>query len=184
MKYRLLCCGAAMLLLLTGCSADGWMAHRVLDLAGVSKSEDYQTYEELAEQGRLDKEGHYQSPDVTEIQEQAQAHEGMVRVTFGRNSKLEVSYFYDAEQNKPVDSGNCWLKPGESIYSSEPVSRSKAEPCELDVFRISQYDELGEKSLFLEQEWEADKPVLTVPADFSAAELSVEPISRAGGPEA
>lgn len=151
----------------------------ILRQSGVIPEEDYQKYIELRESGLLDLDGQYIAPAMTA--EPSPEPEG-IHVTFAKNAYMEVEYYLDAELSQPVNLKECYLKPGDCIYSAEPACKHPVtDKYSFDHFSVYAYDEAGKKGeeLFWSDE-DAESPhmVLRIPADYEGTEISVVPLGK------
>lgn len=163
------------IMILSGCSADDFFLHR----SGIEES-DYQKYIELRDEDQLDEEGLYISQELDGPQEFAPPADS-VHVTFAENTFINVQYFLDAEGKIPVNLQQCYLKPGECIYASEPECYHPITNCySFDRFCVYSVDmESGKREeLFWTNDEAAPLLVLQVPDNYGGAEVSVVPIGK------
>ncbi len=158
-----------LLLSLAGCSQ---LENAALELAGVTKGENYQTYLDLQEKGELDENGHY---DVSNAQE---APQGSIQVSFAKNSCLDVEYFTDAACIEPIESAVWYFEPGDVVYAKEPEVVAKFSAFyEFEGFKLYTYDEKGNRSDF-SQEDVGNGVVLRIPEGWKNISFSVVPMGH------
>lgn len=122
-RLRMLIVGL-LVVMLAGCAAtNGTVEKMLLQKSGVAEDEDYQEYQRLMEENKLDEEGYYAG---WEGEENGNADEelaqGTVHVTFADNRYLRIDYYKDAELTQPIREDACYLEPGDCIYAAEPES--------------------------------------------------------------
>ena len=164
-------------LILTGCSTqDVLCSELVASLTNMADDSDYQTYLDLEKTGQLDSEGTY----IVESVDQWEIPEGSVRITFGQNKDLRVTYSTDKRGNDPVSVASCWLLPGQSLYA-RPGEKSDNNSFALAEFRIREYD--ANDVLLQESTRTANnlnEPILTVPEQPPAGGYSIIPVGQYG----
>ena len=150
------CC----LYLLSGCSFSDLMSWS----AGVNKDPDYQTWERLSENGKLDPEGKYTADAVC--------------VTFAENNFLDVKYYRDAEKQNEITEPNCYLLPGDFIYcEAEPKKQSEGLYL-FDHLDVIEYSDQNERGDTLDWKYGEDGTILLVPYDYKGTDISIEPIGH------
>lgn len=83
---------------------------------------------------------------VASEQKPQQVNEGKIQITFASNSFLDIDYFYDEAFTKPIDTRNCFLQKGESIYVSKiDVKNAKSNLYSFSEFRFVEYDSEGKR---------------------------------------
>lgn len=103
-------------------------------------------------------------------------HNGTVQVTFATNSFLEIKYFYDEKLTQPIDTKNCYLNKGESIYVSEiNVQNTKSNLYGFSEFRFVEYDSDGKRKTPTNTQTSSGR-IYTLPDDFEGQGISVLPI--------
>ena len=147
-----------LLCVLSSCSFSDLMSKGT----GVTGDPDYQTWEKLSENGKLNKEGKYTSDAV--------------HVTFARNGYVEAKFFRDPEMKDEITEGGCYLFPGDVIYyqaKTKPGSDQFYLYDHLDVIEYSDQNVRGSKL-----NWAHGDPdnIIIIPNEFTGTEVSVEPI--------
>lgn len=104
------------------------------------------------------------------------SHEGTVQVTFAANSFLDIDYYYDENLTQPIDTKNCYLNKGESIYvSGIEVQNTKSNLYSFSEFRFVEYDSDGKRKNTTSTQG-VSGVIYTVPNDFDGQGISVLPI--------
>lgn len=104
------------------------------------------------------------------------SNNGTIQVTFARNNYLEIDYFYDNELTQPIDTTNCWLNKGDSIYISKiKPKKTKSNLYNFSEFRFVFYDNDGNRT-DVEKTSTASGKIYTVPNDFDGKGISILPI--------
>lgn len=175
MKKLLPLLASFCVLFLAGCSqAQTYAEEKILQASGISADADYQEYKDLEASGRLNEQGLFRDGSIAQEGQRS----GSVHVTFAENAYLKITYYYDEGLTQPVDTRQCYLEPGDRIYASEPTLNSPySDKYRFSEFRLWQIDGEGRHS-FPAPENGSPGLVLTVPADFTGTELSVEPLGR------
>ena len=162
---------------LSGCGAvEDYLAERVQEEFLVSAGEnyqDYQEYEDMKASNRLNEEGMYQ-----EAEEEEETHPGTIHVTFMENSFLKAEYYFDEGLTRQIDTENCYINPGDSIYMSV-IDGGAGSPggYTFSGFRIWEWREDG--SRYPRPDIDSGFPlVMTAPLDCRSAQLSVAPLGE------
>lgn len=174
--YGALC--AALLLSLAGCAElSETIENYAMEQAGITQNEDYQSYQNMQNKGELDENGHYQGDETIEL-EGVELPKGDVKISFAKNSCLDVEYFSDAAYTQPIK-GNVWyLNAGDSVYAKTPAPTvAFTDFYEFDRFLLYTYDGDGGRSEFTQENTE-DGLVLRIPEEWDGSAFSVAPIGR------
>ncbi|SCX30169.1 hypothetical protein SAMN02910436_02548 [Ruminococcaceae bacterium P7] len=103
-------------------------------------------------------------------------HDGTVQVTFATNSFLEIEYFFDENLTQPIDTKNCYLNKGESIYiSGIDVQNAKSNLYSFSEFRFVEYDLDGKRKNSTSTQVTTGL-IYTLPNEFDGQGISVLPI--------
>jgi len=166
------------ILALSGCSAAEAKA-RTLHFLRIISDEEYQTYVNMVDNGQLDENGHYAAAEFSSELE-VLPPEDSVHVTFAQNAYITVQYYTGADLEKPLDPKQCYLKPGDYIYVSEPVCNHPSSSWyKFDRFRMYAYDESGSRTQELScSSANTSSLVLRIPEDHTGSEISVVPIGK------
>lgn len=168
----------ALLLSLAGCAdLSESIEDYAMKLAGITQNEDYQRYQKMQNNGELDENGHYQGDETIELEE-VELPKGDVKISFAKNSCLDVEYFSDAACTQPIN-GNVWyLNAGDSVYAKTPATTvAFTDFYEFDRFLLYTYDRDGSRSEF-SQENTADGLVMRIPEEWDGSAFSVVPIGK------
>lgn len=174
--YGALC--AALLLSLAGCAElSETIENYAMEQAGITQNEDYQSYQNMQNKGELDENGHYQGDETIEL-EGVELPKGDVKISFAKNSCLDVEYFSDAAYTQPIK-GNVWyLNAGDSVYAKTPAPTvAFTDFYEFDRFLLYTYDSDGSRSEFSQENTE-DGLVLRIPEEWDGSAFSVVPIGK------
>ena len=113
---------------------------------------------------------------VKENENSNDSSDGTIQVTFARNNYLEVEYYYDEELTHPIDTTNCRLNKGDSIYVSKiKPKKTKSNLYSFSEFRFVFYDNDGNRT-DIKKTTNANGKVYTIPNDFEGKGISVLPI--------
>lgn len=175
-KAAILCC-IFCVLVLSGCSA---AKDFILRYSGVMSKEEYQKYTELRDSGQLDETGRYTLAALEDTQEFSPPADS-IHVTFAENAYITISYYLDADHKVPINIQQCYLKPGDSIYASEPECHHPSSNWySFDRFCVYEYDTEGNKSheLLWSDEESLSPLVLHIPEDYTGNEISIVPLGK------
>ena len=116
---KLLLIQILILLTLSGCSAkDGIYAKlqgEMLKKSNLESNDSYSDYLRFKDSEQIDEQGHYIMPEEETMK-------GSIHITFFDNNLLSTAYYYDKEMTAPIDTDNCYINPGDSIYADIPQS--------------------------------------------------------------
>ena len=113
---------------------------------------------------------------VASEQKPQQVNEGKIQITFASNSFLDIDYFYDEAFTKPIDTRNCFLQKGESIYVSKiDVKNAKSNLYSFSEFRFVEYDSEGKRGESTTSNAKSGA-IYTLPNDFDGQGISVLPV--------
>lgn len=176
MKKSKLILLAILLLVLSGCtSIDGYWGKVLVQKSGVLDDKDYQEYQRLVEENKLNEEGYYIGTD--QLDKDLSEEKSGVHVTFADNRYLTIYYSKDAEHTQPIRTEDCYLEPGDRIYLvSEESNNPNTNLYGLAAFRIYEYDAEGNRGDLLYSGAAMDGLVYEIPADFEGTEISILPI--------
>lgn len=168
-----------VLLLLPGCSRlDAHYVNRIEEESGMTKTPDYQAYQRYEEAGNLDQDGYYLQ-DAFETEEDEEAPQGTVRVTFAANAFLKVQYYTDSAFSDSISSNEVYFKPGESIYAE--VTLEKTAPSStyaFSAFRISELDAEGKSTLTKTVTPGETGLIMQISEEDVGKELSIAPMGK------
>lgn len=175
MKLKTCFIVVGMVTSLTGCrSVENAVEENMLKKSGLSEEVSYQNYEKYALSGQLDSDGYFSEEETATPEPN-----GSICLTFAKNSNLETHYYKDAAHDTEISDEEYYLNPGDSVYAAVPVNAVSASSMYgFSAFRIY---ERGSDNAFilsdtLEMKKTADGYVLTIPADYTNTDVSIEPI--------
>lgn len=170
-----LCC-AVSVLVLSGCSAAG---ASLLRNSGIITEEDYQSYIELHDSGKLDNDGRYKAPELAD-EPVPSFPDGSIHVTFAENACISVMYYSDTNLKTPIDPSQCYIMPGAYIYASEPVCRHpSSNHYRFDRFSIYSYDAEGNRGEEVPCGVNEGPPLaIQIPENYEGTELAVVPAGK------
>lgn len=166
---------------LSGCTdVDNYLEQLILEKSGILEDEDYQQYQWLLEEGKLDQDGCYADPRFVEEDEISQeTPEAQVHVTFADNRYLKVKYYKNADLTEEIDTTNCYLNAGDCIYASDAESiNPNSNLYQLEEYRILEYDSDGNRKDEQFQSTADSDLVYQIPATYSGTDLSIIPIGE------
>ena len=108
-------------------------------------------------------------------EETPESHDGEIAVSFANNSNLDIDYYYDKESTSFVDINNCYLNPGDSIYSVIETFSSKSTLYTFEEFEL--YDIKNGERYKISNE-SSDPYIINIPSDYKGTSISVVPIGK------
>ena len=168
----------AAFLTLSGCSnIESYLEEKIWQDSQILTDQDYLEYQRLATDGQLDIDGIYQEP--VEADETVTQPAGPIHVTFAENAFLESHYFKDTGLTNPINTQNCYLNPGESIYISLPKeNNSYTNQYSFSQFRVVAWDNGKRQNTDFSFINNGQNLVLTIPTNCPWTELSIEPLGQ------
>ncbi|MBQ4512408.1 MAG: hypothetical protein II969_05410 [Anaerolineaceae bacterium] len=168
---------AIIISLLCGCSTIKERVTQALwNYSGITEDPAYIQYVELEKGNELNQEGVYHSEIVDEYLAEEDKPSGSIQVSFARSEFLQMEYYRDAEMNEKLDTENCWLNPGDTIYVSEVKLSNTINPFyHFSEIRVRQIDEKGNAEI-LSVVTEVPGLLYHIPEDFSGTDISIVPI--------
>ncbi len=151
---------ALCLLLLSGCSFSDLMSWGT----GVKQDPDYQTWEKLSENGKLDKDGKYTADAV--------------HVTFAKSSFFDMKYYRDPEMKDELSVDSCYLLPGDLIYCTATVRGDAENYYSFDHLDVIEYSADNIRGKKLDWKYQNNGSALMIPFDYKGIEVSIEPIGQ------
>ena len=162
---------------LAGCSSaigKTFIDDQMMKKSGVLEDDNYKQYQQMVTEDRIDSDGYF-----TDKLEEDKEPQGQIHVTFAKNSNLETQYYLDSAHEKAIDTSDCYLNPGTSIYAvvtkKDDVFSSMYD---FSSFRIYEFDKNGKRveSSDLRMTDTDDGQVLNIPDSFSGTDISIEPV--------
>lgn len=166
-----------VVLFLAGCSpVDGYIKDKMLQQSGVLENKDYIQYQNYLAEGKLDQYGYYNAENNDQ-----NSISGTIHVTFPSNNNLIVNYYEDANHTNMLNTANCYLNPGDSVYASVEISSDVFSSLyEFSNFNIYEYRADGSRELLAD--WDPDYKntgiALKIPSSYTGTELSIEPVGK------
>lgn len=168
-----------VLFVLSGCSGIRSRVEKILwEHSGVPEELSYIQYQQMEESDALDGEGFYRSPELEQY-ELSQIKPGPIHVSFARNDFLHFDYFLDARMLEPLDTADCWLNPGDTIYFSEPKPENPYSSLyQFSEFRIYELDENNRVKQLMESVKNVSGELFQIPEDFEGLNISIVPLGE------
>ena len=161
-KGLLILLAVICLFALSGCSFSDLMSKGT----GIASDPDFQTWEKLSKNGKLDENGKY-TPNA-------------IHVSFAGNNFLNVHYYRDMEKKVEFKDGAAYLFPGDKIYASVKVQDSAEGIYLFDTLKAFEYSKENARGKELFWPFASDISCLTIPADYLGTEIAIEPIGHFG----
>ncbi len=163
---------------LTGCSVKSYAEQTILKNSGIELDEDYQSYLSYDEEGLLDEDGYFDSPDW-DLDSLEDTQSGSIHVTFADNNFFWINYYRDAGMEQLIDPLDFWVDPGDEIYAAEPLNYNKVSNLyRLAGYRIVTYDKEGRVLTSSLQRVSDDGLIIKVPNSFEGTEMAILPIGE------
>lgn len=138
----------------------------VLKAAGITEEPAYNQYQNLLASGMLNSEGEYAIGE--------QSHNGLIHVTFANNPYMKTSYFRDAEQKEIIDTDNCYLSPGDSIYGTVELHDSPSSRFHFLQFDIREFSSSNSAGKIIASSKAEDSFIYKLTSDYN--EISIIPV--------
>lgn len=182
MKKRILLSslGLCLTLTLTGCvGVNGALERKMLEQAGITAEENYQSYESYRQEGKLTAQGYYSEVAFEAEEDESGAAEGAAHVSFARNGYLEVRYFTDAAHTQEITDQAAYFEVGQKIYAAVSVHSAPASTYTFSAFRLYRFTEEGREQVATLPVGE-NGPVLEIGSDMQGGDFALEPIGSYG----
>ena len=176
MKKIILVVSTSSFVFLTGCMNTEARIETAFLEYSQQNDEGYSQYLMMQEEGNLDEEGNYyqlefQSKSLENVENVKPVH-----ITFWDNSYLNIQYYYDEACTMPIDTKECYLDYGESIYATKPkVVRANIDNYSFSSYQIWNYDAEGEQTIENIVD-NATGLIFTAPNQPDITEYSIEPV--------
>ncbi len=163
---------------LTGCSLRSYAEQTILKNSGIEEDADYQSYISYDEEGLLDEDGYFDSPDWDPGASES-TQTGSIPVTFADNNFFWINYYRDAAMEQLIDPLDFWVDPGDEIYAAEPLNYNKvSDMYRLAGFRIVTYDKEGRMLSSSLQSVSGDGLIIRIPNSFEGTEVAILPVGE------
>lgn len=177
-RASLIFCLGITVSLFSGCSSvDSCLEKVFLERSGIQADDDYLEYTEMEKNNQLGEDGVYVDTDIFDASETIETTSGVVHVTFANNRYLTIKYYSDANCTEQIDTEDCFLNPGDTIYASAESKNPNSNLYGIESYRICEYDNDNVKKNEVVQK-ATSTFVYQIPADFSGTELSIIPIGE------
>lgn len=172
----ILAVGCLSIALLTSCGKlDQKLEQAFFNRAGIAADSNYQDYQKLKSDSKLDDSGLTRFDDDEETGDHGS---GSVCVSFANNSNLAITYYTDETLSNPILFNEYYLNPGDCIYAAEPKSTNDASDLySFKEYRIYCYNSTGERMQSETSEGQGNL-VYQIPVDYTGAKLSIMPIGQ------
>ena len=166
--------------MLSGCGkVDAYLEARILEGSGILEDQEYQQYSEMKQNNQLGEDGAFDDTDIFVETADDNAAAGTVHVTFAENRYLKIQYFLDSNLTEKIDTTQCYLNPGDTIYAAVESKNPNSNLYALSAYRIYEYD--GENTVKNETTHTVesqDNLVYQIPTTFTGSELSIVPVGE------
>lgn len=165
-------------LILSGCSdIESYVDEKIWQDSQILEDQDYQEFQRLSNENLLDANGIYN--ELIQAEEDESKPSGQIHITFAENAFFEPNYFLDAEHASLINTQNCYLNPGESVYVSTPSPQNpNTNKYLFSRFRVMAYEDGKRQDTELSFTNDGDNLVMTIPPDCPWTELSIEPLGE------
>lgn len=143
----------------------------------IQNDPDFQQYQKLNIDGKLDSDGVYIDRDYITSTPNPSVSQGQVHVTFATNRYLKIKYYSDADLTKEINQDECFLNPGDTIFATVESENINSNLYRIAKFIIIEYNSEGVEKAQYSQKANSSK-VFSIPMDFSGTELSIIPIGE------
>ncbi|MBR2726416.1 MAG: hypothetical protein IKD71_00805 [Solobacterium sp.] len=159
---------------LTGCSGMTKLAAAQIEKeSNFEEFEEYQRFKEYESHNYIDENGNYIENEVVSDE----IPEGSIHVTFGENNHIRLNYYSDPEKQNQLNTNNCYLNPGDSIYSTDPTLMSYTNTYHFYGFTVYEFDESGNRE-DIDIEAAEDSLVYQIPQDYTGNKLMILPYGK------
>lgn len=178
MKKVAVCLMVILSLALTGCSSvEDRFKMAIMDEAGITTDSDYVEYRTLDEEGRLNENGEIADADFFDEGNVADTKSGAIHVTFAENRYLLINYYLDAALTKRIDTTDCYLNPGDSIYADVLSTNKISNMFGISYFTLTEYGDNAQVKSQSKHYLDGNL-ICTIPEDYKGTELSLMPIGE------
>lgn len=148
--------------------------------SGAADEMAYIQYQQMESANALNADGFYQSEQFEEQKRSLMAKpSGTIHVSFAKNEFLQVEYYRDASMSEPLEAYNCWLNPGDAIFTSVPVvMNQRNEFYQFSEFRVYEIDENRNNRKLLAIAKDLPGLLYQIPDDFSGIDLVIIPLGE------
>ncbi len=179
-RLALILSAGVVVTMLSGCGqVDEYLQNRFLEKSGILEDQEYQQYSEMKQNNQLGEDGTFNDTDVFTETTVTDVADGSVHVTFAENRYLDIQYYLDSDMTQRIDTTQCYLNPGDTIYASVESKNPNSNLYALSTYRIYEYD--SENTVKNETTYpieDKDNLVYQIPSTFTGSEISIVPIGE------
>ncbi len=179
-RLALILSAGVVVTMLSGCGqVDEYLQNRFLEKSGILEDQEYQQYSEMKQNNQLGEDGTFNDTDVFTETTVTDVADGSVHVTFAENRYLDIQYYLDSDMTQRIDTTQCYLNPGDTIYASVESKNPNSNLYTLSTYRIYEYD--SENTVKNETTYpieDKDNLVYQIPSTFTGSEISIVPIGE------
>ena len=163
---------------LSGCSdAGGLLRSVIFDKAEIKEDKEYIEYKSLLDNGRLADNGEITDAEHLYDKIPVDSHTDKIHATFAENRYLKITYYLNEERTNKIDTTDCYLNPGDTIYAQIQSTNKISNMYGLSHFLITEYSDDSRIKSQIQQPM-AGNLVYCIPIDFKGKELSIAPIGK------
>lgn len=179
-RLALILSAGVVVTMLSGCGqVDEYLQNRFLEKSGILEDQEYQQYSEMKQNNQLGEDGTFNDTDVFTETAVTDVADGSVHVTFAENRYLDIQYYLDSDMTQRIDTTQCYLNPGDTIYASVESKNPNSNLYALSTYRIYEYD--SENTVKNETTYpieDKDNLVYQIPPTFTGSEISIVPVGE------
>ena len=179
-RLALILSAGVIVTMLSGCGqADEYLQTRFLEKSGILEDQEYQQYSEMKQNNQLGENGTFNDTDIFTETVVTDVGSGSVHVTFAENRYLDIRYYLDNGMTERIDTTQCYLNPGDTIYASVESKNPNSNLYALSTYRIYEYD--GENTIKNKTTYpieDKDKLVYQIPSTFTGSEIAIVPVGE------
>lgn len=179
-RLALILSAGVVVTMLSGCGqVDEYLQNRFLEKSGILEDQEYQQYSEMKQNNQLGEDGTFNDTDVFTETTVTDVADVSVHVTFAENRYLDIQYYLDSDMTQRIDTTQCYLNPGDTIYASVESKNPNSNLYALSTYRIYEYD--SENTVKNETTYpieDKDNLVYQIPSTFTGSEISIVPIGE------
>lgn len=121
----------------------------------------------------------YKNSKDNETENEQEASQDGVYVTFANNPHLDITYYSDEGKTVELDSEGCWTEPGDTIYASIEINTNvESDHFGFDGFKVYAFDSSYTVIENPVAEISDENLAFTIPEDIEYTQLSVVPLGQ------
>ena len=179
-RLALILSAGVIVTMLSGCGqVDEYLQTRFLEKSGILDDQEYQRYSEMKQNDQLGEDGTFNDTDIFTETAVTDVDAGSVHVTFAENRYLDIQYYLDSDMTERIDTTQCYLNPGDTIFASVESENPNSNLYALSTYRIYEYD--SENNVKNETTYpieDKDNLVYQIPSTFTGSEISIVPVGE------